>query len=253
MDGSTHLVPVVNIAALQLLQESYSEENDCMNTAFLDDSDVDQMDTNEFQCCLSQTLDQEPTKNIQDISLTDFYEISADQEYFIKYLQELSLRAKEQTCSKCNTNMLLVKKPNKRDGFVFRCAKCKNETSIRKNSLFSKRRMSLKDIFIIMYLWASAVPGHVAVKMMPNVSMKTIYEWYQVCRDVTERNLRENPIIFGSSVIITSVQIDESLFQKQQKYHTGKYTKQKWLFGMVEIHAKHTCFSCIHARKACML
>ena len=33
-DGSTHLVPVVNIAALQLLQESYLEENDCMNTVF---------------------------------------------------------------------------------------------------------------------------------------------------------------------------------------------------------------------------
>ena len=69
MDGSTHLVPVVNIAALQLLQESYSEENDCMNTAFLDDSDVDQMDTNEFQCCPGQTLDQEPTKNILKISV----------------------------------------------------------------------------------------------------------------------------------------------------------------------------------------
>ena len=112
MDGSTHLVPVVNIASLQFLQESYSEENGCMNTAFLDDSDADQMDTNEFQCCPGQTLDQEPTKNIQDISLTDLYEISADQEYFIKYLQKLSLLAIEQTCSKCNTNMLLVKKPN---------------------------------------------------------------------------------------------------------------------------------------------
>ena len=32
----------------QLLQESYSKEKDYMNTAFLDDSDVDQMDTNEF-------------------------------------------------------------------------------------------------------------------------------------------------------------------------------------------------------------
>ena len=118
MDGSTHLVPFVNIAALQLLQESHSEENDCMNTAFLDDSDVDQMDTNEFQCCPGQTLDQEPTKNIQDISSTDLYEISADQEYFIKYLQELSQLAK-QTCSKCNTNMLLVKKLNKGDGLFF--------------------------------------------------------------------------------------------------------------------------------------
>ena len=29
-DVSTHLVPVVNIAALQLLRESNSEENDCI-------------------------------------------------------------------------------------------------------------------------------------------------------------------------------------------------------------------------------
>ena len=85
------------------------------------------------------------------------------------------------------------------------------------------------------------MPGHVAVNMMPNVSMKTIYEWYQVCRDVTESKLRENPIIFGSSVINTSVQIDETLFGKQQKYYKGKYTNQKWLFGMVD-QEKYVCF-----------
>ena len=55
-----------------------------------------------------------------------------------------------------------------------------------------------------MYLWASAVPGHVTVNMMPNVSMKTIYEWYQVCKDVTERNLRETQT---SSAVLLSTQV----------------------------------------------
>ena len=105
-----------------------------MTTALEGDSDVDQMDSNEVQCCPDQTLYQEATKNIQDISLSHLYEIYTDQEYNkIKYLQELSLLAKEQTCSKYNTNKLLVKKLNKGNGFVFRCTMCKNETSIRQN------------------------------------------------------------------------------------------------------------------------
>ena len=67
-----------------------------------------------------------------------------------------------------------------------------------------------------MYLWARAVPGHISVKMMPNVSMKTIYEWYQVCRDFTDRNLRKNRIMFGRSAINTSVQIDESYLESNK-------------------------------------
>ena len=68
-DGSTCLVPVVNIAVLQLIQELYSNENNCMNAAFLDGSDVDQMDTNEVQCRPDQTLDIEPKKKKFKISV----------------------------------------------------------------------------------------------------------------------------------------------------------------------------------------
>ena len=34
-DGLTYLVPIVNFSAFHLLQESYSEEIDCMITAFV--------------------------------------------------------------------------------------------------------------------------------------------------------------------------------------------------------------------------
>ena len=79
--------------------------------------------------------------SLNEISIAELYE------KLIKFLQKyIYLLAKNIGCSKCNLKMGRVRKLKLSHGFVFPCSKCKNEVSMRKGTIFSKSKLSLKEL-----------------------------------------------------------------------------------------------------------
>ena len=52
---------------------------------------------------------------------------------------------------------------------------------------------------------------------MPNVSHKTVIDWYSFCRDIASKTLLDNPLLLEGTVSGNIVEIDESLFRKKRK------------------------------------
>ena len=113
-------------------------------------------------------------------------------------------------------------------------------TSIRKNSFFEKTKIQLEGILIIMYLWSTGVPAFICHRQIPEVSHKTINDWYSFLRDICIRKFEEEPVRFNSDEVAVEVQVDESLFGKKQKYHKGKFYQRSWFFGISD-QQKHKC------------
>ena len=91
-----------------------------------------------------------------------------------------------------------------------------------------------------MYLWSTGVPAFICHRQIPEVSRKTINDWYSFLRDICIRKFEEEPVRFNSDEVADEVQVDESLFGKKQKYHKGKSYQRSWFFGISD-QQKHKC------------
>ena len=113
--------------------------------------------------------------------------------------------------------------------------------SIRSKSFFEKTRLSLEDTLTILYFWSIGVPSFMTERIIPEVSDKSIQDWYSYCRDIAITHFQEHPVKFNSGRVTAELQIDESLLGKKQKYNKGKYFKREWLFGISDP-AEHKVF-----------
>ena len=86
--------------------------------------------------------------------------------------------------------------------------------SIRDGSFFSKSRLSLQKLLLIMYLWARQYPVTDAMGEAV-VDKRTAIDIYQWLREVCTTKLLSSPIILGGAGVV--VQIDESLFRHKPK------------------------------------
>ena len=100
---------------------------------------------------------------------------------------------------------------------------------------FSKTKLSIENVYGILYLWSVAVPGHIMKKMLPSIRANTLYDYMNNAKDICCENVDRNPVIFESIANVEiELQIDESIFGKRQKYHKGKAFKKQWVFGVSE-------------------
>ena len=63
---------------------------------------------------------------------------------------------------------------------------------------------------------------------MPNVSQKTIIDWYSFCRDIGSKTLMDNPLLLEGTVSGNIVNLDKSLFGKKRKNNRGSGNQLIW-------------------------
>ncbi|XP_035233008.1 uncharacterized protein LOC118204826, partial [Stegodyphus dumicola] len=165
---------------------------------------------------------------------------------------EKGLIAISYKCPICGTNMKLVERKNRIDGFEWMCrvtgGECRHRISrsVRKNSWFAKSKLSMCDVLRVTYMWLGKC-GNDFIRTELRIAKNTVTDWKSFCREVCmELCLKENVKLGGEGVI---VEIDESKFGKQ-KYHRGKRVEGKWVFGLVERGTDKCVFRVVENRGA---
>ena len=183
------------------------------------------------------------TTSGQDIvSIFDIVTMCGSMETIITFLQENKLLKESLECDKCNVEMIFRKRTTTSDGYTWACNKCKKTKTIRDGSFFHKCRLNMKEILVIMYVWAVGVQGFTVSKMIPRVPRNTVYDYFSFCRDITIEKIRRCPVMFDdSSTMEIELQIDESVLGKKCKYNRGRPFKNYWLFGISDP-KNHKCF-----------
>ena len=142
-DGSRHMMPVVNEAALVQARtrsietgnssSSRDEENQHPLEIIWNPSPNDHINTNQ------------PIKSFKHLA-----EIVSSTESTIMFLRSISLLAENMNSLKCENEALGERKYARiHDKVIFYCKKCKKTYSIRSKSFFEKTRLSLEDTVTI--------------------------------------------------------------------------------------------------------
>jgi len=241
-DGSKHVVPVINSKALEFLQENNNGQQSNSSKKRSDTQNNEEVNAScDSNRQTSEVLNENrKRKRTEDDLKPNIMKIFMDNdETFLNLLANYDIITDQMRCSDCSTECYARWKKNLGDGFVWQCKRCKKNFSIRTGTPFMKSRLPLNVIFQIIYYWAQAIPGHTTAEMMPTVSSNTIYNWYKWCREIVH-SVMQADIMFTGEDVTASVQIDESMFGKKQKYHRGKYRPGRWYFGISQSSA-HKC------------
>ena len=171
------------------------------------------------------------TVDIDDLLIEDVFELKKDQQKLILLLQRVGLLPKERICEKCSSSMLLKTDKNI-DGFVFRCYKCNKRTSIRKATFFEGAKLSLWQIFYLIFADINNIymSYDTITKQLKIGSRETVCDWKNYIREIYIEYLNiESSSIGGEGFV---VQIDESQVCKR-KFHRGRVlvNQNVWVVG----------------------
>ncbi|XP_067633239.1 uncharacterized protein [Eurosta solidaginis] len=159
----------------------------------------------------------------------------------IYFAEENGLILKSKACKIHKVNMPLVCKRNNSLG-TFQCRKgsCRANSGLSRAKVtwFEKSKISLPQIFYLMYAYARRWPT--ADTRLENfvegttLSSCTITDWFNYCREVVVTfqldQQKQKGKIGGPGKV---VQIDESKFGKR-KYNKGRSVEGHWVLGMIE-------------------
>ena len=161
---------------------------------------------------------------------------STSLENVIQRLMQISLLKKSRKCQACSSLMELVPRESATDKFAWRCTcsgcgKRTSHLSIRKDSIFEGSKLSLADIFAIIFCWATNKPSTM-VSTDFEINYKRVVELYSKLRTIVARHIDSMPFRLGGPGTIC--QIDESLFCHKVKAHRGRAPQaQVWVFGIM--------------------
>ena len=166
-----------------------------------------------------------------------------DRDYFISWLMDFGLIASKQACDICQFDMILVKTTDRSDGLKWECRRRLNgkrhkcQKSIRKDSFFEQRNMSLEEITKFVYWWTQNLT-QIQIRNQLRTGSSTAVDWDMFCREVSEIIIVEEGVPIGGPG--RRVQIDESKIGKR-KYHRGHYVEGQWVFGGIDEESRE-CF-----------
>ena len=101
------------------------------------------------------------------------------------------IKEKGRICKNCNEKHSLIKCSNLRDGYIWKCSKCKKSTeSLRADSIFHNSRLSLHQILVIMFMFCINSKQK-DICNMADVSDKTVTCWINYCRNLCTRALQK--------------------------------------------------------------
>ena len=158
-------------------------------------------------------------------TLSSVSNLFQDEEEAIRYLIDHNVFCNVTKCQICQGNVSRRKKK-------WRCNKksCRKETSILKDSVFSKTRIKINEALLIAYLWLSKC-SHSSIMLITGHSNSTVTNYLHDLRQLVgcvSDNISQK--IGGEGIV---VEIDESKFGKR-KYHRGHKVGGVWVLGGVE-------------------
>lgn len=118
----------------------------------------------------------------QNFSLLSLYNLINSDENLFQFLidKKLIKDLRKDTCeiySELNFTIGLDRKAQL--SRYFKCTECKNYISILNSSFFSGSRLQLKNLILLLYLWASNIPVVKAAKLA-EISKPTAIQWYSM-------------------------------------------------------------------------
>jgi len=160
---------------------------------------------------------------------------TAPTERIVERLIGISLLKTSMVCDECQSEMTLVNDLDMADGKSWRCPKkrCKGKRkSIRNGSFFENTKLSLSELFCLMYYWAVEKSVSQAVEDL-GISLRTVTKVYERIRAKVGEYIDSVPLQLGGPGIIC--QIDESCFSHKVKAHRGRAPRESiWVFGIID-------------------
>ena len=142
----------------------------------------------------------------------------------IRWCARHRLLANLHMCPQCAVPCGLIFRAQLTDCKTWYCSLCKHKQSIREGSWFMKSHVSLYNLVLMTYCWASDYPQKTISKEASCTAL-TIVDWCNFQRELCEEWLERNPIQIGGisddgEAII--VEVDESKYF-HRKYHRGQW------------------------------
>ncbi len=147
-------------------------------------------------------------------SVIDFLDYFKDEETCKVYFETIRFRGGEY-CPHCAHSKIMRFKDGKR----FRCAKCRQDFTIKMGTVFGESKVSLRKWFIAIYLLSSAKKGISSIQLAKQVGVTQKTAWFMDHR-VREAMKQNNGQLFGK------VEADETYIGgKKKNKHFSKRTK----------------------------
>ena len=115
--------------------------------------------------CCSNSFLSSSNSSYELISSSSAFNLVENKKELMEYLKEIGLLASEMNCSKCYTKMHFTVKKSFNDGYRFMCCQCKRELSI-----ISGSKLTIKEIFLLIYLWCKGDPAYSTIKHCPEIN-----------------------------------------------------------------------------------
>lgn len=149
-------------------------------------------------------------------------------------------------CIRCGNDVKLCKRK-----LHFRCtkqvvlpkkkrSKCNKVVSAKSGTIFSKCRLSLKHVWLIVstYLYLRP-PRHLFICSQLKISQRTVVDWCSFIRDVILDHLHRNSEKIGGPGSFVEI-IDEAKFRKSKFIPAFRGCGTQWVLGGIEKKTKKT-------------
>jgi transposase-like protein len=160
-------------------------------------------------------------------SVDDIHDVLFDENACIQYLFEAQILHTSCHCSRCKEPMKLS---NERKTWRCSTSRSGGESSIFKDSFFSKSHLSCNKIMQIGYFWLNR-NSTASLVAMSGCSSRTVCSFTGYFRQLAADSLDAEDCTIGGPGII--IEVDESKMGKR-KYHRGHRVDGVWLVGGIE-------------------
>lgn len=155
-----------------------------------------------------------------------------ESEQALKFLACHGVLHNNRNCSICQEPMGLVKAKDRTDGLKWRCSKCKGEKTVRDGSIFSKSKLPIDKLLLILYGWSTNWCNNTFLEEELEVTPYTAVKWLAECRKVCQEALLRMPKLGGPGIY---VEMDQMCISKP-KHHRGapQATSDMWFQTFTE-------------------
>lgn len=167
------------------------------------------------------------------MNLIQLMTIVANVDSTIQFLREKKLLSSNVHC--CDELCKIVKDKGT-DGQIFRCVRCRRKSSIRKGSFFSKSKLKLQHLLLLLYFFVTGSPVKDVSKFLASdVSREACLQWYIFLREICSSYLLHSDDVRLGSEPNSAVHIDECFMGGLRKYNRGAQRgTRNILFGLVD-------------------
>ncbi len=170
----------------------------------------------------------------------------------IRWLQRNGLLLQSWKCEVCGVDCNQCQRKKSLDGVAWRCPSRKHEYSIRKFSFFERSHFSFQDILQFIKCFLDNNTLLPSSKFSGFDYKKTSVDWANFIRDLFKQWVSDH---YDNVQLSGDIEIDESLFGRQCKYHRGNphVGLKVWIFGLVERETNRLLLFPVDRRDAAML